>query len=447
MFSRRSFLKSGLAISATANALPQMVLASSKSPKVKSVIFLHQFGGPSQMDTFDLKLNAPEAYRGPLKGISSIIPSLPVGELLPNMSKLMDRVTIVRSVHHEMKNHNSAAYYSLTGYSPPTDDQRLRDTLDLFPAYGSIVSKFKEKVGVMPPFVSFPHVIRDGSITPGQHASFLGKTYDPFFIGQDPNSGDFNLPELVLPSGISPERISNRKEMMAIIDAQTGILENSAKAKAKGIQDNYDRAYEMLTSKAIRKAFDISSESVSVREKYGRTTYGQSCLLARKLVEAGSSFINVYFSQQIGGCEGGWDTHGFRDKPMYPIMKNYLMPLMDKTLPALILDLEERGLLETTLIVWAGEFGRTPKINNIAGRDHWPQCYTVLLAGGGVKKGFVFGSSDSKGAFPASDPVRPEDLSSTIFHLMGINPKTEVKDNLNRPLPISTGKVIEQILI
>ncbi len=396
------------------------------------------------MDTFDLKPNAPDAYRGPLKGISSIVPSMPVGELLPNMAKVMDRVTIIRSVHHEMKNHNSAAYYSLTGYSPATDDQRLRDTLDLFPAYGSIVSKFKGKSGGVPPFISFPHVLRDGSVTPGQHASFIGKIYDPFFIGQDPNSPNFSLPELVLPSGINPERIANRKEMMAIIDSETKIIEKSA--KAKGIQDNYDRAHEMLTSKSIRAAFDISAEPVAVRQRYGRTTYGQSCLLARRLVEAGAAFINVYFAPQIGGCEGGWDTHGFGEKPMYPIMKNHLLPITDKTLPTLILDLEERGLLDSTLIVWAGEFGRTPKINNLSGRDHWPQCYTVLFAGGGVKKGFVFGASDSKGAFPATDPVRPEDLSATFFHLMGINPGTEIKNNFNRPFPISTGKIIDQII-
>lgn len=444
MFSRRSFVRRGLALSVIGSTFPRPGLSASTKPKVKSIIFLHQFGGPSQMDTFDLKPNAPDAYRGPLKGISSVVPSLPIGEMLPDMAKVMDRVTIVRSVHHEMKNHNSAAYYSLTGYSPPTDDQRLRDTMDLFPAYGSVVSKFKGAANGLPPFISFPHVIRDGSVTPGQHASFMGKTYDPFFIGQDPNSPDFSLPELVLPAGLNPERISNRKEMMGIIDSETKILEKSF--KAKGIQDNYDRAHEMLTSKSIRSAFDISAEPARIRERYGRTTYGQSCLLARRLVEAGATFINVYFAPFIGGCQGGWDTHGFQDKPMYPIMKNYLLPITDKTLPTLILDLEERGLLDSTLIFWAGEFGRTPKINNLSGRDHWPQCYTVLFAGGGVKKGFVYGASDSKGAFPSTDPVRPEDLSATLFHLLGINPATEIKNNFNRPFPISTGRVIDRIL-
>jgi uncharacterized protein (DUF1501 family) len=202
----------------------------------------------------------------------------------------------------------------------------------------------------------------------------------------------------------------------------------------------------MLTAPGVKKAFDLSAEPESVRERYGRTTYGQGCLLARRLVEAGVKFVNVYFSPVIGGCEGGWDTHGFNDKPMYPILKKFLLPITDQTLSALLSDLETRGLLETTLVVWVGEFGRSPRINNIAGRDHWPQCYTAMLAGGGVKRGYVHGSSDKNGAFPATDPARPEDLSATMFHLLGIDPHTEVTDALNRPLPISTGKVIEGVL-
>ena len=160
-----------------------------------------------------------------------------------------------------------------------------------------------------------------------------------------------------------------------------------------------------------------------MRDRYGRTTYGQGCLLARRLVEAGVRFVNVYFRQFIGGCEGGWDTHGFNDKPMYPILKKYLLPITNQTLPTLLDDLESRGLLDTTLVVWVGEFGRSPRINNLAGRDHWPQCYTALLAGGGVKRGHVFGASDKNGAYPATDPVRPEDLSATMFHAARHRPK------------------------
>lgn len=446
MLSRRNFLTNSAILSTGFYPGFGMGLERKASlpSKAKAVIFLHQFGGPSQMDTFDMKPNVPDAYRSPYKPIPSSLAGVPICEMISGMAPLMNKVTIIRSVHHEMKNHNSAGYYSLTGYSPPSDDQRLRDSRDLAPAMGSIVDKLRPSKGPIPNFVSFPHVIRDGSVTPGQHASFLGKSHDPFFIGQDPNSIDFKLPELVLPSSFTSKRLENRKEMMQAIDDTSKLIEKSI--RAKGIQENFDRALEMLQSNRLKTAFDLSSEPESVRKKYGRTTYGQSCLLARRLVEAGVSFVNVYFSQSIGGCEGGWDTHGFNNKPMYPIMKNHLLPITNQTLPTLISDLEERGLLESTLVFWAGEFGRTPKINNLSGRDHWPQCYTVLMAGGGIKKGFVFGSSDSKGAFPAQDPVRPEDLSATIYNQLGISHKTEIKDNLNRPLPISPGKVIQEVI-
>jgi hypothetical protein len=415
-----------------------------RKARARSVIFLHQYGGPSCHDTFDMKPAAPDAVRGELKPIASTLPGVPVCELLPRTARVMDKVTLVRSVHHTMKNHNSAGYYSLTGYAPPTDDQRLRDSRDLFPAYGSVVDKFAPAKAGVPTFVAYPHVIRDGSITPGQHASFLGKAHDPLFIGQDPNSPDFRLPELSLPANLSPERLGNRREVLRIIDQQTELMEFSA--RARGIDAHYARALTMLSSPGVRKAFDLSSEPEAVRERYGRTTYGQGCLLARRLVEAGARFINVYFAQFIGGCQGGWDTHGFNGKPMYPILKNYLLPITDHTLPTLLEDLDARGLLDTTLVVWVGEFGRSPRINKLAGRDHWPQCYTALLAGGGVKRGHVHGSSDKIGAYPAGDPVRPEDLSATMFHLLGIDPRSEVRDALNRPLPISTGEVISGAL-
>ncbi|NBO92544.1 MAG: DUF1501 domain-containing protein, partial [Planctomycetia bacterium] len=286
--------------------------------------------------------------------------------------------------------------------------------------------------------------IADGSITPGQHASFLGKGHDPMLITQDPNSPDFRLPELSLPATLTLDRLAARREMLRLIDRQTQLLEFSV--RAKGIEAHHERAIAMLTSPGVKAAFDLTREPDAVRDRYGRTTYGQGCLLARRLAEAGAKFINVYFSRSIGGCTGGWDTHGFGDKPMYPILDKYLLPMLDQTLPTLIEDLEARGLLDTTLIVWVGEFGRTPRINKLAGRDHWPQCYPALLCGAGVKRGHVFGASDRLGAYPDSDPVRPEDLSATMFHLLGLRPETEVRDALNRPLPISPGQVIDGVL-
>ena len=420
-----------------------------KGPKAKaqSVIFLFQFGGPSHIDMFDRKPDAPEGIRGPLSSISSCVPGLPLCEGLPRVARLMDKVTLIRSVHHTMKNHNSASYYALTGKEPPSDDQRLRDSIDLAPAYGSIVDRLAPVSGEMPTFVSYPHVIADGSITPGQHASFLGKVHDPLFISQDPNSRDFNLPELSLPANLSVERLEQRRELQKMIDAQSRLLDYSA--AARGLDGYYERALAMLNSTRLRNAFNLSAEPAAVREGYGRTTYGQGCLLARRLVESGTKFVTVYFSESIGGqstSNGGWDTHGFNNTRMYPIIQKYHLPMTDQTLPTLLTDLEERGLLDTTLVVWMGEFGRTPKINENASRDHWPQCYTVLLAGGGVKRGFVYGASDKTGSAPAENPVRPDDLAATIFYLLGIDPHTEVRGVADRPLPISAGKPVMGVM-
>jgi uncharacterized protein DUF1501 len=415
--------------------------------RAKSVIFLHQFGGPSHVDTLDMKPAAPAEVRGQYRPIHSSVLGVVVCEKLPHLAGVLDKVTLIRSVRHEMRNHNSAGYYSLTGYAPPTDDQRLRDSRDLAPAYGSVVDRFAPARTGTPTFVSYPHVIADGSITPGQHASFLGQEHDPFFVGQDPNAEDFRLPELSLPANLTPARLQNRREMMELIDGSARVLETSA--RARGIDAHFQRALTLVTAPTFRRAFDLSAEPAALRDRYGRTSYGQGCLLARRLVEAGVRFVTVYFAASIGGqstVSGGWDTHGFNNNPMYPILDQYLLPITDQTLPTLLDDLDSRGLLDETLVIWAGEFGRSPRINNMAGRDHWPQCYTVLLAGGGVRRGFVYGASDRQGAYPAQDPVRPEDLSATLFHLLGIDPHAEVRDPLNRPLPISTGSVIRGIL-
>jgi hypothetical protein len=420
--------------------------SSRRKAKARAVIFLHQFGGPSQTDTFDMKPGAPDAIRGEFSPVATRVPGLQVCDRLPRMARVMDKVCVVRSMTHTMKNHNSATYYSLTGHAPPLDDIRLRDTRELCPAYGSVVERLAPARPGVPTFVAFPHVLRDGSVTPGQHASFLGKTCDPLLVTQDPNDPDFRLPELSLPAGLSLERLENRREIQRLIDSQAELLDYSA--RARGIDASYEKALSMLTSPKVRAAFDLSGEPESLRERYGRTTYGQSCLLARRLVEAGARFVNVYFAASIGGqgSTGGWDTHGFNNHPMYPVLKSYLLPTTDQTVPTLLDDLDARGLLDDTLVLWMGEFGRSPRINNAAGRDHWPSCYTALLAGGGVKRGFVYGSSDRTGAYPASDPVRPDDLAATVFDLLGIDPKTEVQDALNRPLAISSGNPVMGVM-
>jgi len=418
--------------------------AATLRPRAKSVIFLFQWGGPSHVDMFDMKPSAPDQYRSPLKPIATSCPGIQVCEQLPETAKRMHLVTLIRTLTHTMKNHNSAGYYALTGHAPPTDDQRLRDSLDLFPAYGSVVDHLAPNTNGMPTFVSYPYTISDGSITPGQHASFLGKTHDPFFFTEDPNSPDFRLPELSLPASLTLQRLARRRELQRLVDAQTRLLEYSA--EARGFDEYYDRAVQMLTSDKVRKAFDLSAEPEAVRDRYGRTTYGQSCLLARRLVEAGVKFVTVYFSASIGGqstTSGGWDTHGFNNTRMFPIVEKYHFPMTEQTLPTLLDDLAQRGLLDQTLVVWMGEFGRTPKINANASRDHWPQCYTVLLAGGGVKRGFVYGKSDATGSYPDEHPVRPDDLAATLYYLLGIPPDTEIIDRNQRPLAIGGRPVLD----
>ncbi|MDB6148616.1 MAG: hypothetical protein JWQ44_64 [Chthoniobacter sp.] len=451
LMSRRHALKVG-GLGLLGLTLPKLLQAEALPPapklkaRAKSVIFLFQWGGPSHIDMFDMKPDAPEGIRGPYKPISSKADGIQVSASLPKMAKVMDKVTLIRSMHHTMKNHNSAGYYALTGHAPPSDDQRLRDSLDLFPGYASIVDRLSPGNGVMPNAVSYPHVISDGSVTPGQHASFLGKVHDPLLVLQDPNAASFALPELSLPESIPFERLQVRRELQQLVDQQARMLDYSA--QARGLDSYYEKAIAMLESSRLRDAFNLSAEPEKVREAYGRTSYGQSCLLARRLVEAGTKFVTVYFSDTIGGQKtdgGGWDTHGFNNTRMFPIIDKYHLPITEQTLPTLLTDLDERGLLNDTLVVWMGEFGRTPNINKNVSRDHWPQCYTTLLAGGGVKRGFVYGSSDKSGAYPASDPVRPDDLAATIYYALGIDPHSEIRTGGDRPVLIADGKPITEV--
>lgn len=411
--------------------------------RAKNVIFLHQHGGPSHIDTFDMKPAAPDGIRGEFRPISSSLPGVPVCEHLPRWAQMLDQWGQVRSVHHKMKNHNSAGYYCLTGKAPPTDDQRLRDSLELYPAYGSVISKFlgASRPGI-PPFVAFPHVVRDGSITPGQHASFLGKRYDPFFFGADPNSSSFALPELQLPESVDLERLRRRRGLLEVVDAQLGLKHQSS--IASGLDEFQQQALGILSAPGLKQALDVSQEPEWLRDAYGRTTYGQSCLLARRLIEAGTRFVTVYFSSGIGGKGSeGWDTH----QDNFTDLKNRLLPITDQTVPTLIADLRSRGMLEDTLVLWMGEFGRGPKIGDRdgKGRNPWPECYTVMMAGGGVQGGAIHGASDAQGAFPATDPVRPEDIAATLYWALGIDPASEVVDTQTRPLPISQGAPITSL--
>src|SRR5262245_7195069 len=307
--------------------LPHLLRAAAngsfKTARAKSVVFLYQFGGPSHVDTFDMKPEAPDGVRSHFEQIATSLPGLAICEQLPETARVMDKVTLVRTVYHNMKNHNSASYYALTGHAPPLDDIRLRDSVELFPAYGSVVDRLAPRENGLPTFVAYPYVIRDGAVTPGQHASFLGKKHEPLLITEDPNSRSFKLPELSLPANLSVERLEQRREIQNLINRQTEAAERTS--AAAGLDDYYEKTLSMLGSTAVRKAFDISAEPDDVRRRYGRTTYGQSCLLARRLVEAGVKFVNVYFSSNIGGqstTEGGWGPHRIKNKIMYSILQS-----------------------------------------------------------------------------------------------------------------------------
>jgi hypothetical protein len=439
---RRQLLRVGV-LGATGLTVARLFAAegggrTGRRATARSCILLHQFGGPSHLDTFDPKPAAPAEVRGPFAVIPTSVPGLRFGEHLPRLARLAHRFALVRSVTHRTSSHNSAAYYSLTGHQPLTDIVTANASATDVPAYGSVVACLDAGRGggparPVPPFVSLPTMIADGPFrTPGEFAGFLGKAYDPLFVTGDPNAPGFDVRELALPAEVSVERAARRDVMLHDLEGLSRLADRPA--AVRGAEEHHARALSLLTSRATQQALEVQRESDRVRDRYGRTTYGQSVLLARRLVEAGVRFITVYYSPGIGG----WDTH----KDNFTTLKTSRLPNTDTAVAALLEDLHERGLLDETLVVWLGEFGRTPKINKDAGRDHWPQCYTVLLAGGGVPGGAVYGASDPAGAFPKDDPVAPDDVAATLFAALGLDPATEVRDQLGRPFPISRGRPI-----
>jgi hypothetical protein len=436
---RRSLLKLG-GLSLAGLGLPRLLQAEAKGPARKgtarSVILLFQFGGPSHLETFDPKPNAPAEIRGEFAPIPTNVPGIQICEHLPRLARLADKYALIRSVHHNRSSHNPGAYYSLTGREPLIDIVTLNASATDFPHPGSIVDYLDREERKVPTFVSLPTMIADGPFrTPGEFAGFLGKMYDPLWILRDPNSTSFNVEELTLPAGVDLHRVDDRRSILQELDAHSRLADKAA--TVQGLNAYQARAMDLLTSPATKKAFALHEEPVPLRDRYGRTPYGQSTLLARRLIEAGVRFVTVYFSAGIGG----WDTH----KDNFPTLKNSRLPQTDQTVSALLDDLDARGLLDDTLVYWTGDFGRTPKINKEAGRDHWPPCQTVLMAGGGIRGGQVYGASDASGAYPRDNPLRPDDITATIFHALGFDPETLIYDQLNRPMHISAGKPVEAL--
>jgi hypothetical protein len=432
-------------------------------PPIRSCILIFHYGGPSHIDTYDMKPKAPVEIRGQFGSIATAVPGIRVCEHLSQTAGVMDRLAIVRSMHHPMTNHNAAAFTALSGRDPLKGDLELlsNDRNDP-PCYGSILSaNMRERPG-LPTFVALPHVMYNVVQLPGQVPGFLGSAHGPFQVNADPSAADFQMGELELPGDLSLDRLDHRASLLGFLDSQrqTALAHaegasaagnhtearstagaNGRSGPARDARDVYnEKAFRLLHSPAVRKAFDLGSEGPKLRDRYGRNRLGQSVLLARRLVEAGVRFVTVH-DGQYNGQTANWDAH----ENVFGRLKNNLVPPADQSFAALINDLTSRGMLEETLVIAMGEFGRTPKINGNAGRDHWPNCYSVVLAGGGIKGGVTFGSSDKLGAYPDSDAVSPADLAATLFWRFGLDPVREMLDLTGRPYKLADGQPIKAL--
>ena len=424
------------------------------APPIKACILIFYYGGPSHLDTYDMKPQADASIRGEFQPISSSVPGLSICEHLPRMSRVMNHVGLIRSMHHENRLHDAASIESLTGRPLAGGDRELFAPLpQFFPSYGGAVSYVHRDRRLPVPFASLPFEFHNVVTTPCQGGGFLGSGYNPFLVNADPESGKYGADLLKLPESVNLSRLQERQ---SLISSLSGNPTDPRFVGSGMLRKHYDRAIELLASQAVSDALDVSREDAKTRERYGLYRYapqgptgggehgyarnlrGQNLLVARRLVAAGVPFVNVYDFKQQGQ---NWDAHNQN----FVQHKEHLLPQADQALSALIEDLQERGLLESTLVVALGEFGRTPKINASAGRDHWPDCYTVLLAGGGVQGGAVYGASDKFGAYPAIDPATPADLAATIFWRFGISPATEIHDPTGRPYKLAEGAPITRL--
>jgi hypothetical protein len=413
--------------------------------KARACIVLFLLGGPPQHETWDPKPDAPVEIRGDLKPIASAVPGLQVGELMPRVARLAGRCCVLRAVSTRDNAHSSSGYWILTGtpHQPTNSENSKPGAPNDWPCLGAVVKHLRPGNGNLPAAVTLPeHIWNTGNIAwPGQNAGFLGRKADPWLLMCDPSAPNFQVPDLGLPADVPPLRLHGRRSLLRQVNRHLDALDRGAVAR---FDAQAQQAFELLRSARARQAFDLDREPPAVRDRYGRSRFGQSVLLARRLVEAGVSLVQVNWTRTATDNDVNpvWDTHTKNAERL----KTALMPPMDQAYSALLEDLAERGLLDETLVVWTGEFGRSPKINAGGGRDHWGYVFSVALAGGGVRGGQVYGSSDRTGGQPNDGLVTPQDLTATLFHCLGLRPDTEIHDALGRPVPISRGEVIRAIL-
>ncbi|MEX2111709.1 MAG: DUF1501 domain-containing protein [Pirellulales bacterium] len=405
------------------------------------LIFLN--GGPSHLDMWDMKPEAPEGIRGEFKPIATTAPGIQFSEHMPKLAQLAHHATIVRSMHHNVNNaHAAAVYTSLTGHDRGDNIRSVGGEPSEYPALGSVLGMVRPPERPIIPHVCLPYITKEGAGGPPQSGFFgglLGRAYDPLFVLKDPNAADFAVPELTLLADVSVERLSAREALFQAIDQQ---FDRGPGVAAYDSMDGFRRrAVGLLTSEQTQTALRIGDETEPVRERYGRNIYGQSVLLARRLIEAGTRMVTLSWAPDANAT---WDTHGSNFKKL----KNTLLPQFDAACSSLVNDLAERGMLERTLVAVLGDFGRSPKVNaSDGGRDHWNYCYSLMLMGGGFKGGFVYGASDKIGAFPARDALVPGDVISTIYHALGIPPDFELHDAQNRPHRlVPAGSIVPELL-
>jgi hypothetical protein len=420
---------------------PQAAAAESKTfGRARSVIILYLHGGHAQQETWDPKPDGPLPERGEFGAIATSVPGVRVSEVLPCSARIVHRLAILRSLSHGNANHVQASLSAMTGHSHPPETEARGDfppaSTD-FPPFGAVTSHLRPSPG-LPTWVQIGPLMRrnNGTVLHGQLPGFLGNRFGPLVIDQDLQPSDVRVSATAPSADVTPPRLSGRRSLLEQLDSQRRTLDRVA--EVQGFDAYQQRVLNLLTAPATARAFDLAAEPAGVRDSYGRTAFGQRCLLARRLAEAGVPVINVHYCWTP---VGSWDTHSKH----FPDMKDSLCPTFDRAFAALVNDLEQRGLLSRTLVLATAEFGRTPRINSAGGRDHWPWVYSIAATGGGVAP-CVLGASDKYAAYPTTPPISPADLAATVYHLLGVPPDTQMYDQANRPHALVVGQVIEPML-
>jgi hypothetical protein len=410
--------------------------------KAKAAVVLFLWGGPGAQETWDLKPDAPAGTRGDFKPIATSVPGTQICEHLPQLAARAHQYSIVRSLAHTGVNHGTSSYHMLTGHIHRSPGTLRHPTREDVPNLGCSAAQYLRHPPYLPAHVHLPGIVNDGDglPVPGQGAGFLGDAHEPLMVLGDLTQPDFRWPALALGEGVSRERLGRRVGLQAALSAHAAHLD--AQPAGQAVDSSWRRAIDLLQSPQTEEAFDLSREPPAIRERYGHHHFAQSLVLARRLVESGVPFVSVYWNSPRNTDNQSWDTH----TNQHVRMKDHLLPYFDRALSAFLDDLRERGLLDTTLVTWFGEFGRTPVINRQGGRDHWGFCQSIGLAGGGAAAGVCYGASTKDGGYPSRDAVTPDDLAATILHCLGIEHRQEMHDLQGRPVRLSYGEVVPGLL-